>query len=624
MMRGLLFCVVLTLNLLPIEAQPAYRDSLRNLIDREQESDSLKFERLLLLADNLKSDSLRSAATLIQQAVELFPDNDLRQSRANLALARIYRSTGEQDQAVELALKAKRVYDSIGNTSDRLFTNSVLLTLYRDQGYLEKALKMALQNANTVADDPPSPNKGRHYYELANSYRVLDEYKNADAYYTKTIEMSRSIGFEPGEMAALMGLAQSHKAQERYTDALPLFEKLLAYYQSSGNQPAISSLHNELGNTYSMMGEHADAVPHFKKAATDFEEMGRLKMAQSAYQKLFIGHSILENKTKAARANEAYNRVKDTLSERERRSLIADMQVKYDTEEIERQKELAQKESALAEAKADRLSLIILSISVLSILIIALLILLMRWRKKKRENERIKQELLASQKQLALEKQYRDSELKALKAQMNPHFIYNALNSIQEMVLINERKKAGEYIHMFAELMRSYLNRSDASSIALSDEISALEKYLELERLRFGDRFTYELRVDPDLEPEEIMIPSMLIQPYVENGIKHGLFHRKTGGKMNIAFAKAASVPAKSGAADSLIVTIEDNGVGRRKAAELRKSSHKSFASKATFNKIELINQRSSQKIDLKIEDLSEGEYPGTKVTLTIPLNSKQ
>lgn len=207
------------------------------------------------------------------------------------------------------------------------------------------------------------------------------------------------------------------------------------------------------------------------------------------------------------------------------------------------------------------------------------------------------------------------SKLKALKSQMNPHFIFNALNSIQEFILQNKKELASNYLGDFADLMRSYLNHSQADTISLRDEIETLELYLKLEQIRFEDDFEYQIKYDKKLSIDTLEISSFLLQPFVENAIKHGLLHKKGNKKISVEFNKINT--------KVLECIIQDNGIGRVESEKINKNrKHKSFAIDASQNRLNLLNQNIEEKIGLIIEDLYDDQNMplGTKVIITIPL----
>lgn len=205
------------------------------------------------------------------------------------------------------------------------------------------------------------------------------------------------------------------------------------------------------------------------------------------------------------------------------------------------------------------------------------------------------------------------SQMAALKSQMNPHFMFNALNSIQDLVIQQDIKNSNFYLGKFSKLMRKILHASGSESHALHDEIEFLGLYLDLEKLRFGDDFTYTISVDPALETDDIQVPSMIIQPFVENAMKHGLLHKSGTKTLHIDFSLR----------DKLICTVTDNGVGRKRAAEIKNRAgekHRSFATGATQQRLDLLNT-SVSGFGFEIIDLeNEGVAAGTQVVIQIPL----
>jgi hypothetical protein len=216
----------------------------------------------------------------------------------------------------------------------------------------------------------------------------------------------------------------------------------------------------------------------------------------------------------------------------------------------------------------------------------------------------------------ALEHAVVTSKLTALRSQMNPHFLFNALNSIQELVLSKDTKNAVRYLGTFSGLTRTILENSAKETVRLSEEIDMLNQYLELEKLRFGETLEISIAVDPAIDQEGIRIPPMLIQPYVENALKHGLLHLQTDRKLNVTFAQEN---------DFLIVSIEDNGVGRAKAEEIaeQKKKHQSFSSEATENRLRSMKNGKGISGSVEVIDLYENDaVSGTKVILQIPLSA--
>lgn len=204
-----------------------------------------------------------------------------------------------------------------------------------------------------------------------------------------------------------------------------------------------------------------------------------------------------------------------------------------------------------------------------------------------------------------------EMKLMALRSVMSPHFVFNVLNSIQYYIAKNDRRNAISYLSTFSKLIRSILTHSVNNKIRLSEELDMLRNYIELELIRFETKFTYTITIDDDIDPEVIEIPSLLIQPFVENAILHGLYARKEAGKLDITVRNDD---------DRVLFLIEDNGIGRKAAREMKSrnlSSHRSVGMKLTEERLKLINR--NQDISLAIEDLVDGDVAlGTRVVISV------
>ena len=210
-----------------------------------------------------------------------------------------------------------------------------------------------------------------------------------------------------------------------------------------------------------------------------------------------------------------------------------------------------------------------------------------------------------------------ESQLSALQAQMNPHFIFNAINSIQRYILEKSKQEAYDYLAKFSKLIRMVLNNSEEKILPIEKEIETIKLYVELEQLRFKNSFDFVVEIDEELDTYKTQIPSMLIQPYIENAIWHGLMHldglRK--GKLSLKFKMNG---------EQLKITVEDNGIGREKAKEYKKDAvHKSVGMKITEQRLAMINKMESyEDVKVMVSDLQENEIEcGTRVEIFLPMN---
>ena len=209
-----------------------------------------------------------------------------------------------------------------------------------------------------------------------------------------------------------------------------------------------------------------------------------------------------------------------------------------------------------------------------------------------------------------------DVEMQALRAQMNPHFIFNCLNSINRYIVKSDQATASLYLTRFAKLIRLILDNSNTKNVILTNELEALRLYIEMEALRFEKKFTYQINIDESVSTDSIEVPPLIIQPYVENAIWHGLLHKESGGHLTIDVKLVNN--------SILECTIEDNGVGRDKASELKSKSattRKSLGMQLTESRISLLNQHAQLNASVQIIDLKSNDHPlGTKVILKIPV----
>ncbi|HYF29742.1 MAG TPA: histidine kinase [Chitinophagaceae bacterium] len=249
------------------------------------------------------------------------------------------------------------------------------------------------------------------------------------------------------------------------------------------------------------------------------------------------------------------------------------------------------------------------AVALISLLVVALLLV----RRISRQKERNRMKHIQQLQQL---------ELKALRSQMNPHFIFNTLNAVQKYILENDKESSYRYLTRFSKLIRGFLENSRQTTISLQHELDLLRAYMEMEALRFRHKFTYEIEIDPTLDTASVFIPSMLIQPYVENAIWHGIQHKKANGFVKL------SVQDMGG--NVLKCRILDNGIGRKRAGEIESASgsqHQPVGMTITQQRLELINQRLKQAVSVNFIDIAEeshGAGTGTIVELIVTYQTKK
>jgi len=279
------------------------------------------------------------------------------------------------------------------------------------------------------------------------------------------------------------------------------------------------------------------------------------------------------------------------------------MQYEFDKKETLLKADLDKKE-ALANAEIKR-QLIIKNSAMggASVLLLAGAIIFVLYKRRRDAEEQ--------KKESDFKAEVSETEMKALRSQMNPHFIFNSLNSIGDYISRNDNKAADNYLSKFAKVMRMILENSEQKEVSLADDLKALELYMQLESLRMNNKFTYEIQVDEAIDKEATLIPPLLLQPFVENSIWHGISKKQGTGKIVIIIKKEG---------DMINCIVEDDGIGRNQSSQQNSESmapeKKSLGMKITKSRIDIINKLKKSKAGVQLFDLPQG----TKVELRLPL----
>lgn len=317
------------------------------------------------------------------------------------------------------------------------------------------------------------------------------------------------------------------------------------------------------------------------------------------YHGLFLVHEKRKNTPEALKYYMLYAAAGDSLQKMRQQRETMEMQVRYESEQKKRQIESLSAENEFKSYKLRQTRVFLFGLAGFAVLIILLAVILVRhFRLKEQQKNLILQQRL-------------------FRAQMNPHFIFNSLSGIHHFILHEQPAKAASYLSKFSKLMRSILHSSVEEFIALGDEKSTIENYLELQKIRFPDKFDFTVTMDEDLDAENTAIPCMITQPFVENALEHGIKDNSVRGLIAVRFRLRNGM---------VRIEVEDNGIGRAKARELsleQDRDHHSLSTAIIRERIRTLNRTLRRKITLEIEDLvnERGNPSGTKVILEVPLH---
>ena len=367
------------------------------------------------------------------------------------------------------------------------------------------------------------------------------------------------------------------------------------------------SVNYKIGRAYVQKEAYNNAIPFLKNSIDVSENEKDLIIQKDATRKLSEVYANVGNYDKAFKTYQDYVKIVDTLYVKKQQEIaqlkrfnkkISEKQNRISSLEKDRalnesKMNLAYKETELAEEINKRqLNLIYTLIAG-----ILLLILLAYLQVKHNRQQKLANNMLA---------------LKSMRSQMNPHFIFNALNSVNNFIAENDERNANRYLSEFSTLMRTVLENSDEDFIPITKEIELLELYVKLEHHRFKDKFEYSIVIDSTINVNDFNIPPMLIQPYIENAIWHGLRYKKEKGNLLVSMEQIDE--------ETILICIEDDGVGREKSKRLKTENQLKRKSKGMINiknRIEILNNMYEDRISVNVTDMFEnGE--GTKVELLL------
>ncbi|WP_442265386.1 histidine kinase [Tenacibaculum sp. ZS6-P6] len=489
------------------------------------------------------------------------------------------------ERALELA-KNK----SIDN--ETLDLNTKLANIYAKEGNLREANTITLNTLREASDLPKEPAL-KIQQEVADFYNETRQYDNEIKLRKELLKSVDKANFKgrADDLGSLsFSIPKGDEKNEENTDSL-----------------TSQKLNYKIGNAYVQKENYTEAIEYLEKSVEEAGKKEDLEVQKHATRKLSEVYATVGQHVKAIQTYRNYVDIVDSLYIRKEQEIyqakrltkkISDYQSRITV--LERNNELSDnkvslaiKEEQLTKAKSKTQLIVIYSL-VGSLILMTLLTF---YKHRANQKQQLANNLLA---------------LKSMRSQMNPHFIFNALNSVNSFIAVNDERNANRYLSEFSALMRSVLENSDEDFIPFTKEIELLELYVKLEHNRFRDKFDYTINVDKAINLEEFQIPPMLLQPYIENAIWHGLRYKKEKGNLTIAIKKKDY--------NSVTIVIEDDGIGRKRSLEMKTKNQlkqKSKGMSTIKNRIAILNDMYQDKVDVIITDLLE-DGSGTKVELTL------
>jgi hypothetical protein len=423
----------------------------------------------------------------------------------------------------------------------------------------------------------------------------------ADSLVRRSLAVSTKIKDTSSIAPSLTHLGWNFYLEKMYDSSIFYYEESLKKYSLPGNlhETSANSFGN-LGTIYSDLRKPEKAIGYYKKGIEQAKMVDDIYELWWIYRDMSYMYLQLNDTSNAFRNYVLFKKYSDIYISKGNSQGLADARIRYEAD-------TQNKEVQLLSLRLKNNRLLNYGFAGFIILTVAIGFLLYRGSKLK-DKRRISE----------MNRKISEMTQANLRQQMNPHFIFNTLNSIQYYMYQHDKLATNNYLTKFSSLMRKVLDNSQHTSVPLSDELTALNLYLELENIRFKDKFEYKITLDDEIDPLMHKIPTMLIQPYVENSISHGLIPKEGKGFVNI------DLNLKE---DYILCTIEDNGIGREAAKERnlkKEGNHNSLGTQISKSRLDLVNELYGTSLKTIYTDLKDenGEPAGTRVEIHIPIIS--
>ncbi len=444
--------------------------------------------------------------------------------------------------------------------------------------------------------------------KIAEAYNEKGEEEEAQGYFSNSLKLAESQN-KKRALEEKIRVADFQNLNSNYGYEIELRKQAIEDIEDNvldsvfdNKSPLTSQKQNyKIGRAYALQNDVDNAIKYLEKSIEEADIKEDLIVQKDATRKLSEIYRNVGQFDKALLAYQSYVELVDKLYIKKEQEISRATKFSKDLvskqnriTSLESDKLLSETEFQLNSEQTKRQKLIIYSLTGGLVLLLIAAFLMFKYIRQ----QRLANNLLA---------------LKSLRSQMNPHFIFNALNSVNSFIALNDERTANKYLSDFSLLMRAVLENSEEDFIPLEKEMELLKLYTKLEHFRFKDKFDYEITVDDAINVKNFVIPPMLLQPYIENAVWHGLRYKKTKGHLDISISQNNP--------DEISITIADDGIGRKQSKALKTQHQKKQNSKGMGNikkRVSILNDMYKDKVDVSVSDYQDAEDTGTKVIVTL------
>jgi tetratricopeptide (TPR) repeat protein len=523
----------------------------------------------------------------------------------------IYQAIGDYPRALRSFFSALNIYKDMPD----VHPNIELLNIgriYEVQGDLDRAMDFYKRSLKICVEYKLDYRIPECYIVIGGLHLKNGEFIIAREYFQKALTSLLDKGHHYRTDVCYTQIGETYMYEQNYAKAIEYYNRSISISQDKKEINTEGDTYLKLAHLYFLQNRYQESKRFALKALSISDSTGYPELRSGSYQRLSRIFEKLGDYKKAFNYQQKYNAVQDSLLTTEKLRALADMETKYAMDRKDIELSLLQEQKNISEEKLQRNRILFLSITGLLTLSFLLLLVLYFYF---RQRSHLRAQALERQ-QLQLKHEFdhkiRELQILSLKNQLNPHFIFNALNSIGSTIIKDNSDKAYDLLTHFSELIRSSLVNSDKISISLKEELEFVNNYLVLEKNRFKEIFNYKISIQGNVD-DNISLPRMAIQVFAENAVKHGLRHKKEGGLLQIDINQLNG---------NVEITIKDNGIGREKAMSLPATSTGKGLNiiREMFSIYEQLNDI---KIRYEIHDLKDSEKAaiGTEVVINIPNN---
>lgn len=510
-----------------------------------------------------------------------------------------YRRLDNNEKAFQYHYEALGISTAIGNLRGRLIAMNSIANIRLSMGDYKNAIDEFSQCLELEKQLGNNLGQAINYANLGAAYEGMGALDTAILLYNESLRYNTIEKSDKGIAICYNLLGEAYMKKGTYDVALSYLQKAAGLNDKLRDRINVAENYITMGKIFQMKNRTAAALRYLNRGLQIAQEIGSPSLVVKAYE------SIGESEKAGGSASNAYTalrlayEIRDSLFREQATPQMAKLRTLYDLDKKENQIRLLKQENEINRLRLKNNTYLIIAAVILIGLLLGVVIFYARYKSQKNYKVRL------------------EYELQSLRSQMNPHFIFNALNSIDTLIWKRNPEMASSYLVKFSTLMRMTLHNSREKSVPLSVERDFLTLYLQLENFRHSERFTYDITIAPDINEQNVVVPSMVVQPFVENAILHGLSHKLDGVcKIMIRFTRAGNL---------LICEVEDNGIGRKRAKEMQDEGsliRQSLGIQVTEERVRLLQKITGNKnLRIQITDLGceDSAHSGTLVTIKLP-----